>query len=151
MAYIILLLIGFIAPAHAFDRVPSPELAPETVVEIVLEAMANNNSPQPDAGIAQAFQFASPKNKASLGPYWHFVAVVKQPAYAPLLNHSNRELGAVTIDANSAAVPVMVVGPSGEVAGYLWSLSKQDEGEFSGSWMTDSVIRIPLGSTLKSL
>lgn len=151
MRYVILLLVGLVAPAYAYDKTPSPDLTPEVVVEIVLDAMAKNDSPKPDAGIAQAFQFASPKNRATLGPYWHFVAVVKQPAYAPLINHSNRELGTVSIDANLASIPVMVVGQSGEVAGYIWSLSKQNEGEFSGSWMTDSVIRVPLGSTIKSL
>ena len=38
----------------------------------------------------------------------------------------------------------MIVGSNGEVAGYLWSLSKQNGGDYQNSWMTDSVRRIPL-------
>lgn len=137
--------------SQADDLSPSPRFSPAEVVEVVLGAMADNDQPTADSGIAVAYRFASPANKASLGPYWHFAAVVKQPAYAPLINHSNRELGTVSIDANLASIPVMVVGQSGEVAGYIWSLSKQNEGELVGSWMTDSVVRVPMGSDLKSL
>lgn len=146
-----LMLIAGIQLSHASEVEPSPALTPESVVTIVLDAMANNDQPSPDAGIAQAFRFASPKNRASLGPYWHFVAVVKQPAYAPLLNHSTREMGAVVIDGNTASIPIMVVGKNGEVAGFMWSLSKQTEGDYLNSWMTDGVARIPLGSPINAL
>ena len=70
-----------------------PELSPKDVVEIVLGSMANNDSPSPDAGLQQAFEFASPSNKRSTGPFWHFKAIVEQPAYAPLINHTRRTLG----------------------------------------------------------
>lgn len=148
---LVCIVFGWMLSAQAADQTPSPKYSPAEVVEVVLNAMAANDQPESDAGIAMAYRFASPANRAPLGPYWHFVAVVKQPAYAPLLNHRNRELGEASIESNAASVPVMVVGQSGEVAGYIWSLSKQNEGEFSGSWMTDSVIRVPLGSTIKSL
>lgn len=147
----LIFLLCLATPSFASTQQPSPRLSPEDVVDLVLLAMASNDTPEPDAGIAQAFQFASPSNKAAIGPFWHFAAVVKQPAYAPLLNHRNRELGPPNINQDLASIPVMVVGQSGEVAGYLWSLSRQTEGEYIGSWMTDSVIRIPLGSDLKSL
>jgi len=143
-----LLSLGF-GPSQA--ATPSPSMSPSDVVETVLQAMARNDQPSADAGIEMAYRFASPANRASLGPYWHFVAVVKQPAYAPLINHANRELGQPTLDERSASIPVIVVGSSGEVAGYLWSLSKQTDGDYADSWMTDSVVRVPLGPDLKAL
>lgn len=149
------LLLAFLSlamhPAVAFDRKPSPELTPSSVVEIVLQAMATNDNPTMDAGIAQAFEFASPKNKASVGPFWHFSAIVKHPNFAPLIDHSRRELGEPVIDGASASIPIVVVAKSGEVAGYLWRLSKQTEGEHKDSWMTDAVERVPLGPSMKSL
>ena len=45
----------------------------------------------------------------------------------------------------------MVVGANGEVAGYLWSLSRQIGGDYRDSWMTDSVTRIPLGPKMNAL
>jgi len=44
-----------------------------------------------------------------------------------------------------------VVGTNGEVAGYLWSLSRQIGGDHIDSWMTDSVVRVPLGPKLNAL
>tara|TARA_B100001093_G_scaffold496431_1_gene542039 strand:+ start:1426 stop:1800 length:375 start_codon:yes stop_codon:yes gene_type:complete len=122
------------------------------VVEIVLGGMADNDSPTPDAGLQQAFQFASPSNKRTIGPFWHFKAIVEQPAYAPLINHGSRTLGKLKFTGNNAAsVPLVVVGINGEVAGYLWSLSKQTGGSYVDSWMTDSVVRVPLGPKLNAL
>ena len=138
-------------PLWAFDKSPSPSLSPTEVVEIVLAAMAENDSPSEDAGILQAFEFASPRNKQATGPLWHFKAIVKQPSYAPLLNHTSRDIGEATLDGDSATIPLVVVGPNGEVAGFMWSLSKQVDGEYTDSWMTDGVMRVPLGPSMKAL
>ena len=40
--------------------VPSPELSPRDVVRIQLSALKHNDTPEPDAGIATVFRFASP-------------------------------------------------------------------------------------------
>ncbi len=152
MRYLVLAVIALWVPiGSAFDRQPSPELTPTSVVEIVLAAMAENDEPTPDAGIAQAFQFASPQNKASTGPFWHFAAIVKHPNYAPLINHRSRELGEPLVEGDSATIPIVVVSSTGEVAGFMWRLSKQPAGDFANSWMTDAVERIPLGHSIKSL
>lgn len=137
--------------AWAFDKMPRPSWTPSEVVEIVLSAMASNDTPDADAGIKQAFEFASPRNKQATGPFWHFKAIVKQPNFAPLLNHTSRDIGDAVLEGDTASIPLVVVGPSGEVAGFMWTLTKQDEGEFSDSWMTDGVVRIPLGPSMKAL
>ena len=152
MRWLIVLSLGVTSVAFGYDKTPSPELSPKDVVEIVLGSMANNDSPSPDAGLQQAFEFASPSNKRSTGPFWHFKAIVEQPAYAPLINHTRRKLGEPEFAGNNtASIPIMVVGSNGEVAGYLWSLSKQSGGDYQDSWMTDSVRRIPLGPKMNAL
>lgn len=152
MRWLIVLSLGVTSFAFGYDKTPSPELSPKDVVEIVLGSMANNDSPSPDAGLQQAFEFASPSNKQSTGPFWHFKAIVEQPAYAPLINHTRRKLGEPEFAGNNtASIPIMVVGSNGEVAGYLWSLSKQSGGDYQDSWMTDSVRRIPLGPKMNAL
>ncbi len=152
MRWLAVLLFGFSTVALGYDRTPSPDLSPKDVVEIVLGGMANNDNPTPDAGIQQAFQFASPSNKRTTGPFWHFKAIVEQPAYAPLLNHTSRTLGDPEFSGNNVvSIPLMVVGANGEIAGYLWSLSKQIGGDYRDSWMTDSVTRVPLGPKMNAL
>ena len=152
MRWLAFLTLGVTSFAFGYDKTPSPELSPKDVVEIVLGSMANNDSPKPDAGLQQAFEFASPSNKRTTGPFWHFKAIVEQPAYAPLINHTRRALGEPEFAGNNtASIPIMVVGSNGEVAGYLWSLSKQSGGDYQDSWMTDSVRRIPLGPKMNAL
>lgn len=52
---------------------PSPDLSPDQVVRIQLDAMARNDEPAPDSGIATAFKFASPENQAQTGPLDRFI------------------------------------------------------------------------------
>ena len=152
MRWLLYLLLGASSVSSGYDKTPSPNFSPTDVVDIVLGGMANNDSPTPDAGLQQAFQFASPSNKRATGPFWHFKAIVEQPEYAPLINHTSRTLGEPKLTGyNAATVPLVVVGTNGEVAGYLWSLSRQIGGDYVGSWMTDSVIRVPLGPKLNAL
>jgi hypothetical protein len=152
MHWLLFLILGISSVSLGYDKTPSPNFSPTDVVNIVLGGMANNDSPTPDAGLQQAFQFASPSNKKATGPFWHFKAIVEQPAYAPLINHASRTLGKPRFTGtNAATVPLVVVGTNGEVAGYLWSLSKQIGGDHTGSWLTDSVVRAPLGPKLNAL
>ena len=152
MRLLLCLLLGVSSVSSGHDKTPSPNFSPIDVVNIVLGGMVNNDSPTPDAGLQQAFQFASPSNKRATGPFWHFKAIVEQPAYAPLINHASRTLGEPRFtDNNAATLPLVVVGADGEVAGYLWSLSRQVGGDHIDSWMTDSVVRVPLGPKLNAL
>jgi hypothetical protein len=152
MRWLILLTFCVSSLSWSFDKAPSANLSPSDVVEIILRSMAQNDSPTPDAGLQQAFVFASPANKLVTGPFWHFKAIVKQPVYAPLINHTSRTLGEPEYKGtHSASIPLIVISSNGEAVGFLWSLSKQTSGEHADSWMTDSVTRIPLGPKLNAL
>ena len=151
MRFIFCFYLVYASAAWGSDRSPSPELTPENVVEIVAKAMANNDSPRPDSGIERAFQFASPSNRKVTGPFWHFKTMIQQPDSAPLINHTSRVIGQPDFFGDTVSIPLIIFSANGEVAGFLWSLSKQTAGAYIDSWMTDSVVRVPIGSKLKAL
>lgn len=125
---------------------PSRELAPGQVVRIVMDALKNNDDK--NSGIAVAFDFASPDNRKVTGPLERFVPMVKNPAYAPMLNFKSAEYGTVAVRDDLAQAVVTVVAADGEKAAYVFRLSKQpdDAGEHPGCWLTDGVLRIQPGT-----
>lgn len=120
---------------------PSPELTPAQVVEIQLGALGANAAWGDDRGIALAFRFASPSNRAATGPLPRFVRMVRG-GYGALLDHRESHLGALEVRGNEAAVPVIVIDAAGERHGFVWFLRRQDGGAEEGCWMTDAVMPV---------
>lgn len=121
---------------------PSPELSPGEVVRIQLEALQHNDLPEPDAGIAVAFRFASPGNREQTGPLPRFSEMIRG-AYAEMLNHRDVRLPPPLIQSDEAIQPVEVVAKNGAIFRYLFILSRQSEPPYAGCWMTDSVLADP--------
>jgi hypothetical protein len=67
------------------DPKPSPELLPEDVVKIQLNALKHND--EKNHGIAIAYRFASPENRLHTGPLERFIRMLHNPLYAPMLNY----------------------------------------------------------------
>ena len=120
------------------DPEPSPELTPEEVVRIQVEALQANDSPTPDAGIAAAFRFASPGNRAATGPLPRFTQMVKL-GYADMLGFAEAEYGAVQVVSDRAQQAVTLVQRDGRRTTYVFALSRQSGGSYDGCWMTDGV------------
>lgn len=118
----------------------SPDLTPEQVVRTVIGAMAQNDEPAPDTGIAVAFAFASPSNKQKTGPFARFAAMVKSPAYRPMLNHASAEYGPMLRVGDQARQAVQLTQPDGLTAAYLFILSQQADGAQKDCWMTEGVL-----------
>lgn len=108
------------------DVSPDPERSAE-VVRIQLGALARNDVPDADAGIAVAFRFASPDNKRSTGPLDRFARIVRGEAYAPLLDHLDAEIVDVSTSLPHARVRVRVLTREGPELEYLFFLSLQGE------------------------
>jgi hypothetical protein len=121
---------------------PRAEYSPEQVVQIVMDALQNNDAA--DSGIVTTFNFASPGNKEVTGPVARFIPMVKTPAYKPMLNFRSAEYGKLELadDKTTGEQTVTLIAANGDVATYLFRLSKQPDGEFKGCWMTDGVIRV---------
>jgi hypothetical protein len=118
---------------------PSSELQPGEVVQIVIDALANNDYPFPDAGIETTFNFASPTNKAQTGPLQSFAKLVKGPAFGKMINHRDSTLSAVILEGNKAIRLVQIVGENYETLYFAFRLGLQQQGDYTGMWLTEAV------------
>jgi hypothetical protein len=130
-------LYGDSAPA---DLHPDPKLSPREVVEFQLAALRANDIPAADAGIERTFRFASPGNKAAIGPLDHFSNVVHGAQYSALMNAKEGAVTKVIIQENKAQILTRVVTAGGTEVYYAFILSKQTEGDYLNCWMTDGVV-----------
>ena len=119
---------------------PAPSYGPEEVVTIQLEGLATNDDPFENAGIGTAYNFASPANRQSTGPFDRFVEMVTGPQYTPMVDHVEATTGPLERDGQSARQRVTLTGPEGRTVTYLFGLSEQSGGEFDGCWLTDRVV-----------
>lgn len=137
------LLVVSVTPVQSADEEcqssPSLQTGPQAVVETVIEALRSNGPA--DNGIATVYCFASPGNKQMTGPFKRFAQMIKS-GYGDMLNHSESEFEPIEIRDEVAMQPVWLTTSNGAVAGYLFRLGKQTDGEFSGMWMTEAVYRL---------
>lgn len=127
-------------PAAALPT-PSPELTPEQVVRLQLEALQRND--ETNQGIEIAFNFASPDNRKYTGPLSKFIKMLNDPHYRPMLNHQAAEFDPIKISGNTALQRVTLTAKDGRVFAYLFSLSKQTDPPYENCWMTDGVVIEP--------
>ena len=121
---------------------PNPELSPEDVVSIQLDALRHNDYPSRDAGIATTFRFASPANRVATGPLDRFAQLVKTSAYSAMLNHRRVERGPMHVEGDEARQRVVVYSATGARVAYMFHLSLQHGGTYDGCWMTDGVTKL---------
>ena len=126
------------------ELVPSPDYRPADVVGIQMQALGSNDIPFEDAGIELTWRFASPSNKAVTGPLERFKTLFSSPAYLPMINHVELEIGEATLVDGEALVPVLITDGSGNKAGYMFTLGQQTQQPFENCWMTTGVIRMTL-------
>lgn len=120
---------------------PSPDLLPEEVVRIQVEALQHNDEPTPDAGVEAAFRFASPDNRAATGPVERFARMVKGPVYGDMIGFEQAEFGLVEVEGDRAVQRVTLAHADGRRVTYAFVLSRQRGGPYDGCWMTDGVVR----------
>ncbi|GJL80934.1 MAG: hypothetical protein DHS20C01_05680 [marine bacterium B5-7] len=134
------IVLCFSALSFAQDLVkPDTRLDSKTVVTLQLDALARNDSPYKNAGIAQTYELAHPDNKATTGPLTKFTLMLHAPAYRNLLNHRSHEISLYKETENVAVYAVTVIDSAGTKVGYQWILSKVTDGELTGCWMTSQV------------
>ncbi len=121
---------------------PSPDLKPEDVVKIQLDALQNNDITPGNQGIRIAFRFASPANKEATGPVERFIDLVKNPLYRPMIGFENASLEPMRFSGNLAQQRLTLYHRNGDSAVFVFTLSRQREGAEKGCWMTDGVLRV---------
>ncbi len=120
---------------------PSPALSPAEVIGLQLQALGSNDTPEPDAGIAVAFGFASPANRAATGPLGRFTLLVHSPVYRAMLNFRAVQRGTVIVADDQAQESVLILDSEGKTAVFVFALSRQQGGPYDDCWMTDGVLR----------
>ncbi len=118
---------------------PSPELAPDDVVRIVIHALGANDKPFVDAGIATTFGFASPANRRNTGPLDRFTRMVKSHPYGIMVDHVDSRFSEIVYVGDSAYQIVVLTDAAGREHGFAFRLSRQRDGLYAGMWMTDAV------------
>lgn len=122
------------------DVSPSPELEPSEVVQIQLEALRDND--EADNGIAVAFRFASPRNKASTGPLLRFIRMIEEGPYRLMLEFEHASYMPTLVEGVHAVQRVILVGRQ-EIRSYDFLLQRQTGPPCEGCWMTEAVIVVP--------
>jgi len=118
------------------ESFPNPELSPDQVVRIQLEALRANDAA--DHGIEICFRFASPSNKSNTGPLARFVRMIKQGPYQLMLEYQTADFEPVEIIENVARQRVTLSSTTHSIT-YAFYLSRQTGEECKGCWMTDAV------------
>lgn len=121
---------------------PTPSLSPKDVIKVQVNALADNDSPFPDAGVEAAFSFASPANKEQTGPLPKFKRMLHAQQYGPMINHVDAEYGLFERDGDKASQVVTLTTSDDDRVAYEFQLSLQEGNKHDGCWMTDSVYRL---------
>ncbi len=133
---------AFADPAPQTRPHPDTTLDPASVVRIQLQALAQNDQPAPDSGLATAYEFASPANRLRTGSLQRFSAMV-HTSYAALLNYRSAHFNPIVVKGDFAMQGVELVDQKGYTARYVFILSRQIEPPYAGCWMTDGVLMPP--------
>ena len=118
---------------------PNVELQPGEIVEIVINALAKNDEPFPNAGIQTTFNFSSLANRGFTGPLDRFTTLVKGPVYGQMVNHLDSTLSQVLVEGDKAICLVQIVDMENETFYYAFRLGLQQEGDYAGMWLTEAV------------
>jgi len=125
---------------------PEPDLSPAEVVRAQLAGFQADS----DTGIAQAFAFASPRNRSVTGPVERFSRMVRE-AYGELLGHRSAELADLRQDDAHTYQGVEITGADGRTHLYIFILSRYDLPNCANCWMTDGVAKRPANPDAQSL
>ena len=134
-------IYGSIAVPAETAELPQPgiNLQPAEIVQIVIDALANNDHPYPDAGIETTFNFASPSNKANTGPLQRFTMMVKGPVFGKMINHRKSQFSEVVVQGDHAYQVVNITSLDNQVLHFAFRLGLQREGQYQGMWLTEAV------------
>jgi hypothetical protein len=127
-------------PARVELKLPSPDLSPDEVVRLQVDALRAFLHDQ--SALNQCYVFASPTNRAVTGPLDRFGAMVQNANYGPLVRQTSALVGRPVIRDGQATVLVTVLDANRTVRGFRFFLSKQIDTQYRDCWMTDAVIPV---------
>lgn len=133
------ILAVFAITGYAADTPnPSAQWQPVQVVGFQLEAL-RTNKPANDKGIAAAYRFASPSNKAAIGGVKNFGQLL-HGGYTDMLTHTAAKLQTVKIEGDQAVIGVTLTLPGDITHKYFFILGRNHGAPCDDCWLTDGVI-----------
>lgn len=151
MRFILIIIISLFFNSSVNSELikPNPNIEPDQVIKIQLEALKNNDLPYEDAGISQTWEFAHPENRKFTGPLSNFIKIMKSNAYVSMLKHNNHKIIFVSKNINKANYFVELTDNIGNKLGFTWVVEKVlAEGNFKNCWMTIGVSQpLPLAKS----
>lgn len=134
-------LLAYVAlRALPAEERPRPGQSPRAVVSLQLAALRQVDEPEPDAGFATVFRFASPENQRQTGPLPRFTRLLRSAPYAVLINHREAVVLAAIEQGERASVPVDVTSRAGRVYRFVFLLRRVADPSCPGCWRTEGVI-----------
>ncbi|MDT0636062.1 DUF4864 domain-containing protein [Spectribacter hydrogenooxidans] len=118
---------------------PAPDLTPTEVVESQLAALRDNGDD--DNGIARAYHFASPDNRASIGGLSAFTRMIHE-GYQDMLRHQKARILDTETDGDEALVRVILDLPGGGRSAYVFVLTRSSTAGCEQCWMTSGVMPV---------
>lgn len=137
----LMLLLCLAAPCIAASTDaggPAPELGPADVVRLQLTALRDDNM---NAGIRQAYRYASPDNRRIVGSASDFARMLRR-RYADMLTQTGARVRLQHRNGDRARVLAELEHRNGRQTAYVFLLSRQHDGDCEGCWMTDGVIAL---------
>lgn len=122
------------------------DLAPESVVALVLAALQRNDLPHTDAGIETLYAFAAARLHAQVGDLGAFKRVLHNELFAPLLGHASANPEPLERRGGVARQTVMVEDGGGAATPYLFSLVEQPQPDGPPLWLLSGLSRADLPS-----
>lgn len=146
VAALVLATVVFEPPRVApHDAAPSPDLDARAVIELSLAALAANDVPHRDAGVAVAWRFAGRGLRRQVGTLDGLRRALHAPALRPLLDHHRAMVEPTRTSADAAGALVIAVRGDGRPVGFLFDLARAPEGARRGCWLIEGIRAIDTG------
>ena len=129
---------------------PSPNLQPEKIISIQLNALKDNNNPYLNSGIEQTWEFAHPSNRKFTGPLSNFKNMMYSSSYVIMLDHLKHNIILVSKQVNVSYFFIELTDKMGNEFGFQWTVKKVTiNGDFKNCWMTSGVSQpLPLAKSV---
>lgn len=132
---------GKVAGDRSRPAAPAPGLSADQALAAVIDALADNDHPEPDHGVRVLHAFASDRMRAAVGDLDAFRRALHNELYAPLV--SAREIGTEGLErrGDSARATLAVGDARGGWTHFTVALARSPHGERSGSWLLSGIAR----------
>ena len=68
--------------------------------------------------------------------------MIRTPPYALMLNHRTASYGPTTLGDSRMRQEVTITADDGTTTRFVWLVSRQEDGPYGRSWMTDAVFAV---------